>query len=489
MGVVFQTGQAFGPSEETKVYSSVGGRAVLPCSGAKFSRSCAEVNWAKLWMSIVPEPVVCSGRVVTPSKRSSEPRLGADCSLHIDNLEKEDGGTYVCEHSAGNGTISLQLLSISVEPSTALAVSHRVSLHCYLSAFTGLVLCNHSGVKLTWVTERGTELQGDRYSISYKSACHTVLSVVLRATDHQRKWSCQLTEQQEVKTTVSHVTALTDAVEEMFASEGQTLMLPCTDPASLSAGEKLQWSLSETPLFSLTTDGQVTALVKGSTQGLRMNPDASLSIHGMTEKLSGRYCCSKLNNSDRISVHRMIVVHLLTLSRDSTDNTKANSSYSWTCSLTCVDSCEDLNLTWSVSLAGSQQDGAVDQINKTLVSKLILPEHHTPGKIACIALSDGTERGRQEWTFQSGNKMLTAAGLLLLALIVLISAIGVVLHVKRRQETCPGTVYDNIGMQAHIYEDCGEAVSRRAPLRSQTQSLETAQSQINTLYVLQSDVS
>ncbi|KPP64997.1 hypothetical protein Z043_116610 [Scleropages formosus] len=298
--------------KETKVYSSVGGRAVLPCSGAKFSRSCAEVNWAKLWMSIVPEPVVCSGRVVTPSKRSSEPRLGADCSLHIDNLEKEDGGTYVCEHSAGNRTISLQLLSISVEPSTALAVSHRVSLHCYLSAFTGLVLCNHSGVKLTWVTERGTELQGDRYSISYKSACHTVLSVVLRATDHQRKWSCQLTEHQEVKTTVSHVTALADAVEEMFASEGQTLMLPCTDPASLSAGEKLQWSLSETPLFSLTTDGQVTALVKGSTQGLRMNPDASLSIHGMTEKLSGRYCCSKLNNSDRISVHRMIVVHLLT---------------------------------------------------------------------------------------------------------------------------------------------------------------------------------
>uniref|UniRef100_A0A8C9S840 Ig-like domain-containing protein n=1 Tax=Scleropages formosus TaxID=113540 RepID=A0A8C9S840_SCLFO len=189
IGVVFL-------AEETKVYSSVGGRAVLPCSGAKFSRSCAEVNWAKLWMSIVPEPVVCSGRVVTPSKRSSEPRLGADCSLHIDNLEKEDGGTYVCEH-------------ISVEPSTALAVSHRVSLHCYLSAFTGLVLCNHSGVKLTWVTERGTELQGDRYSISYKSACHTVLSVVLRATDHQRKWSCQLTEQQEVKTTVSHVTALT----------------------------------------------------------------------------------------------------------------------------------------------------------------------------------------------------------------------------------------------------------------------------------------
>uniref|UniRef100_A0A0E9Q2T4 Uncharacterized protein n=1 Tax=Anguilla anguilla TaxID=7936 RepID=A0A0E9Q2T4_ANGAN len=62
------------------------------------------------------------------------------------------------------------------------------------------------------------------------------MAVELTRTDHNKHWRCQLIEGKEVKTTQSYVTKLIDGVEEVFASVGGSVTLPCTDIATPGAG-------------------------------------------------------------------------------------------------------------------------------------------------------------------------------------------------------------------------------------------------------------
>ncbi|KAG7469606.1 hypothetical protein MATL_G00130700 [Megalops atlanticus] len=473
-------------SAGTIVFSSVGDNVALPC-GTNVHRSCSAIAWKLKERFDFFLDVVQSGKVIASDlERTTRLRVGQDCTLHISNLRTEDGGQYICEDEAANATTNLQLLIITVTPSAPLNTHTSASLHCYLTTAIGYVWCNHSGVSVHWVSEMGTKLQGDRYNISRKSSCYSVLTLTLQRTDHKRHWKCQLTEGTDMKATYSYITTLTDGVEEMFAAVGGSVTLPCSDCASPGMGGRLVWTLGGGALFSQSPDGDVTELDSRGLPGFTMNPDSSLTIKAASTAHSGYYQCIHVNGSGFNSTHRRILLYLLEVTADHTGDSQQNFNYTLTCSLTCADGCDkDLNLMWSRSAGGHQQGGAIVQRNNTLISQLFVPELQASETVACIVLREGLEKARQEWPIQHVPHAVTIAVFCVLLLVLAFCAVGVGMYWKRCREANTECVYGNTGMVRNVplYEECGEpAYSRAERGSSGTDQLQM----VNTIYALQS---
>ncbi|KAL4646811.1 hypothetical protein GN956_G10203 [Arapaima gigas] len=77
-----------------------------PRSGVPLPASCEQVNWVRLRHFAIPEPAVHSGKAAGPGKRS----LDLHCSLHVDHLQTEDGGTYVCDLSIFSRRFAVQFV-------------------------------------------------------------------------------------------------------------------------------------------------------------------------------------------------------------------------------------------------------------------------------------------------------------------------------------------------------------------------------------------
>ncbi|XP_035280739.1 uncharacterized protein LOC118231215 isoform X1 [Anguilla anguilla] len=487
----------------TVIYSSVGASVALPC-GTNAHRSCSAVLWRFREMFMFDDDLVQDGKVTDiKTNRARRLRVGPDCSLLISNLTSEDGGQYTCQDGAISPSTSLQLLNITVTPNTGLIARTTVSLNCYLSVATGLVFCNHTGISFRWVSENGAELWGNRYKISHLSACHSTMAVELTRTDHNKHWRCQLIEGKEVKTTQSYVTKLIDGVEEVFASVGGSVTLPCTDIATPGAGEIFQWSVGEKTLITQIQEDHVTSsdendattLADRKIQGFIMKPDSSLLIKSVTPAHSGYYQCSQLNGSGLIFTHRRILFHTLEVPNSLSVNRdhagvppQQNFSFTLTCSLTCADACDkNMNLTWSHSAGGHQGASSVVQVNNTLMSQLFVPELRVSERLACIVLREGAEKARQEWAVQADYALpVIVSCVLLLILLLCVAVMGTCW--KRKHKTHTESAYANFRVEKNmaLYEECGEPACRTDP---EKRNLEGEQSEaISTVYVLQSAV-
>ncbi|XP_036397387.1 uncharacterized protein LOC118786437 [Megalops cyprinoides] len=150
---------------------------------------------------------------------SGKLRLESNCSLHINDLTIDDAGRYNCQQysnvtnyedtrvvlksvtAASLGPFSVSSSSSSSE----LKTGSEVTLYCELQSQS--VCTEIPPGTVSWVTETGTPLEGDRYKVE-QSICASTLTVTLQSSDHHRNWICQLTREGEVKVSHSYPTIL-----------------------------------------------------------------------------------------------------------------------------------------------------------------------------------------------------------------------------------------------------------------------------------------
>ncbi|XP_031667849.1 uncharacterized protein LOC109905451 [Oncorhynchus kisutch] len=426
----------------TRIFASIGDSVRLPC-GTSYINSCSSVTW-----SVVKDgfdnQLELSGKVKADGPNSgSRLKVGQDCSLHIQPLEIDDGRVYTCGDGATSSSVSLQLLNITLATDTNTAPEMDIKLQCYLNIFSGLVpQCNHSEIKLNWLNEANTVLQGERFQTERSSACFSTLTIRgVRKTDHHRKWRCQLIEGEVVKTSLSYTTEITGGIEEVFVAVGESVSLPCATHSSLEVGSRFQWTLGQRSLSSLSRSGDVSAGTQGHLPASHISQDGSLVISNVKTLHSGLYNCSQQNR---------ILLHTLDVSAEYA--TTDGNNLTLTCSLTCVEDCGDFNLSWIHSGQDGLQSGPIGH-NNTLISKLFLPDRQGTEKIACAVLREGVEMAVKEWTIQRGHVLPAVVWSVLLLL--LLCAVGGGVYWKRQGKGSAAQGEEQqtpVGM-THLYDE------------------------------------
>lgn len=195
-------------AEDTLVFFSSGEIVRLPCDNAL--SGCTSTTWNYNRNSETIE-LVAEGKL---KKRDTERlSLGSDCSLNIKKATKDDYGSYSCRQYVNEkqyGTDArVYLIALNVSPSlsqTEIRAGKSVTLSCKLDYGASCdTLVRIDGYQLMWVNQAGVKLMTDsRYQIFSLSHCMITLTTTLLNEDHNREWRCQLTQNNQLKTSASY---------------------------------------------------------------------------------------------------------------------------------------------------------------------------------------------------------------------------------------------------------------------------------------------
>ncbi|KAK1151737.1 hypothetical protein AOXY_G32046, partial [Acipenser oxyrinchus oxyrinchus] len=202
-------------------YASLGETVTLPCAGFQEYEN-SFIYWIFSQRSETFFELALDGKItVKQPERAARLEVLPDSSLRIHHLHTEDAGQYECQQYVngrlykGGTPVVLTLLTskFTADPGRDLKRGTALALQCTLVCNGGIADCSSApdNVKLTWVDDEGTALQGDRFKITpYRT--HSTLSLELQKSDHNRRWRCNLTEEGEVKASYSYTTTLTGII-------------------------------------------------------------------------------------------------------------------------------------------------------------------------------------------------------------------------------------------------------------------------------------
>ncbi|XP_039973232.1 uncharacterized protein LOC120783905 isoform X2 [Xiphias gladius] len=353
----------------------------LPC-GIPPVRSCSSISWNMTGEFGSVTEVVKAGRVTAPNLH----RLGLlkDCSLEIHRPVLNDARFYSCYSGALSSGVSLQSLELT-ESSTP--VEGTIELHCFLNRYKGHVGCNNTQIHIKWSTEDNTPINGNRFRFENPSECFSKLIINKKPTDHRRKWKCQLTQNNVIKATVSYTTIVTDGVEEVFASAGESVSLSCGNNASRGVSGGIKWTVGGR---TLTDD---TSPKNGQSEAFHVTEDSSLFISKVRALNAGEYRCSE--STDQKKALNKIRLHTLDVTSQCGPG---GVNLTLTCVLACTKQCEkDFTLTWSGSNQNSWQSGLMNDSN-TLTNKLFLPVCSMRSEdITCSVQREGAVMASKTW--------------------------------------------------------------------------------------------
>ncbi|KAK6470050.1 hypothetical protein HHUSO_G31670 [Huso huso] len=212
-------------------YSSLGETVTLPC--ARFQKYQNSFIYWIFNQRSESSALASDGKItVKQPERAARLEVLPDSSLRIHHLHTEDAGQYECQQYVngqlyeGGTPFVLTLLTITADPGKDLKRGTTLALQCTLLCNGGIADCSSApdNVKLTWVDDEGTALQGDRFKITpYRT--HSTLSLELQKSDHDRRWRCNLTEEGAVKASYSYTTTLTDTPVLIATASATTIAL------------------------------------------------------------------------------------------------------------------------------------------------------------------------------------------------------------------------------------------------------------------------
>ncbi|KAK7140779.1 hypothetical protein R3I94_013150 [Phoxinus phoxinus] len=197
--------------------------------------------------------LITGGMKNKDTERHERLSLESDCSLNITTVTGEDYGLYRCEQSV-NGEqgpvafVSLHVLHVSVSSSssssssspsspssssssssspssssssssssqTEISPGRSLTLSCQLYTRFPCDWFSYEGLELLWVSQTGVDLKTDsRYQISSSSSYHCILTLtttLLNEDDH-REWRCEVTDGDQVQTSVRYTVKYSDPGE------------------------------------------------------------------------------------------------------------------------------------------------------------------------------------------------------------------------------------------------------------------------------------
>nr|AVP43411.1 diverse immunoglobulin domain-containing protein DICP-A+-5 [Carassius gibelio] len=263
---------------ETHVFIRSGKNVRLPCNNAL--HNCNSTTWLYNGFNhSAAVELINLGIKKEDIKRQERLSLGSDCSLNIRNISTEDYGSYTCQQwtgekrdqKQGNDTrVYLHVLHAS-SSQTQISSDLSVTLSCRLYSYPR-VSCDYSGrserINLFWVNQAAIKLNisDSRYQRSSSSdPCFISLTTTLLNEDHNREWRCNVTQKDQVKTSVTFTvkrtdkpaTAVPDSLETTAPAKTTTAVINST------AGPDSQ-DLSTTNTQKTTAPGETTTAVINS---------------------------------------------------------------------------------------------------------------------------------------------------------------------------------------------------------------------------------
>ncbi|XP_042601954.1 prosaposin-like [Cyprinus carpio] len=226
--------------DETHVFISSGENVRLPCNNALPGCTSTTWNYNRLRNSAAAE-MIAGGKKKQDTERHERLSLGSDCSLNIRNVTKEDYGSYTCRQyvNGQQGTDARVFLHVlHVSPSSSqneISPGSFVTLSCQLYSFAGAScddLIRSKGIQLIWVNQTGVKLTiaDSRYQISAPGHCIRNLTAKLLNEDDKRKWRCEITHRNQVKTSDTYAAKISGWPRSAdLQPENLSMINICTD--------------------------------------------------------------------------------------------------------------------------------------------------------------------------------------------------------------------------------------------------------------------
>ncbi|XP_042597153.1 uncharacterized protein LOC109104809 isoform X1 [Cyprinus carpio] len=200
---------------ETHVFISSGENVRLSCNN--YLHDCTSTTWIynNRFRHSTAVELIRLGIKKKDTESHERLSLGSDCSLNIRNISKEDYGSYICrqylndKQQGTDSRVYLHVLHVS-SSQTEISAGLSVTLFCQLYSYTG-VSCDDSvsseRIQLFWVNQAGVKLtrSDSRYQIlSSSDHCIITLNTTLLNEDDNREWRCEVTQRDQVKTSVTY---------------------------------------------------------------------------------------------------------------------------------------------------------------------------------------------------------------------------------------------------------------------------------------------
>ncbi|KAL1279433.1 hypothetical protein QQF64_026106, partial [Cirrhinus molitorella] len=126
---------------------------------------------------------------------------------------------------------------------TEISAGSSVSLSCQLYSYSHAeVSCGDSGrsqgVDLLWVNQAGDKLKisDSRYQISAPGHCIITLTTTLLNEDDNREWRCEVTQGDQVKTSVTYTVKIS-AQDKTTTAENPVHTINSEDPSTTKSSE------------------------------------------------------------------------------------------------------------------------------------------------------------------------------------------------------------------------------------------------------------
>ncbi|XP_026110639.1 vascular endothelial growth factor receptor 1-like [Carassius auratus] len=195
------------------VFISSGEDVRLSCNNAL--HDCKSTTWLfNRFSNSATVELIALGTKKKDTESHERLSLGSDCSLNIRNISTEDYGSYICQQWTSEGGerlapdtgVYLHVLHVS-SSHTEISAGLSVTLFCQLYSYPR-VSCDDSGhskrIDLFWVNQAGVKSDSRLQISSSSDHCIISLNKTLLNEDHNREWRCEVTERDQVKSSVTY---------------------------------------------------------------------------------------------------------------------------------------------------------------------------------------------------------------------------------------------------------------------------------------------